>query len=122
MMRIVNEYTSKLLISSFLLLIIGGIIFNYTFFLHSHTNSNDEVIVHAHPFKKSTDDKNSEPNHWHNKFDLQLISSIDYFIFPQVLTKVDYKPLIESDFLNESRIYVDSKMSLSIKKRGPPRY
>ena len=71
---------AKKSINFLLLLIIGGIILNSTFFLHSHRTSCGKVIIHAHPFNKHAESKDASSQHEHNKVDLQVISSLDYFL------------------------------------------
>ena len=108
------------IVTLLLLFIFGGILFNYTFFLHTHRTVCGKVIVHAHPFNKSAENNNPATQHKHHKIDLQVISSIDYFIFHLTTINIDYKPQIESEFLSKPCKKYDSKISLSSLSRGPP--
>lgn len=109
-------YIKKLIISSLFLVIIGGIVFNATFFLHAHRTACGKVIIHAHPFKKSAENKNSGTQHQHNKIELQVIQTLDnfinvdenenilnpgYFVISKVtITKCFYKPSHLNQLIN----------------------
>jgi choline kinase len=72
-------YIKKKIIVSLFFVIMGGIIFNSTFFLHSHRTACGKVIVHAHPFNKGAEKEDPLDQHQHSKFDLLFISSLDNF-------------------------------------------
>lgn len=113
-------YIKKAIISTLFLLLLGGIIFNSTFFLHTHRTACGKLIVHAHPFNKGAEKESPLNQHRHNKIDLQVISSLQYFI--------DFEHLIEiNQYLSETTIItipledgIVSNVSSLVLKRGPP--
>ena len=113
-------HIKKGIVSAMFLLLLGGIIFNSTFFLHTHRTACGKLIVHAHPFNKGAEKEDPLSQHSHNKIDLQVISSIDYFIFSHLTIDIDYKPVFESEILNKPCFHIDSNESLLLKTRGPP--
>jgi hypothetical protein len=71
----------KPVVFSFLFLVImGGIIFNAAFFLHTHRIADGKIIVHAHPFNKTSETENPKSQHQHNKIELQVIQNLDLYI------------------------------------------
>jgi len=75
----------KTFIYAFLFLgIMGGIIFNATFFIHVHRAECGQLIVHSHPFNKSSEAENPKTQHQHNKIELQVIQSLDCFVFDEI--------------------------------------
>ncbi len=59
----------------------GGIIVNATFFIHMHRSAGGQVVIHAHPFNKTSETKDPDTQHQHTKIELQVIQSLDYFVF-----------------------------------------
>jgi hypothetical protein len=58
----------------------GGILFNAAFYLHAHCTESGQLIVHAHPFNKTNESKNPNTQHQHNKIEIQVIQTLDYFM------------------------------------------
>lgn len=58
----------------------GGIIFNAAFFLHAHYTESGQIIVHAHPFNKTSETEKSNTQHQHTKIEIQVIQTLDYFM------------------------------------------
>lgn len=112
--------TKRRIIAFLFFILIGGIVFNSTFFLHTHRTACGKLIVHAHPFNKNAEKENPSSQHEHNKIDLQVISSIDYFTFSQTLINLDYNPVFETEFLVNLCLYSNSKIHSSYTNRGPP--
>jgi hypothetical protein len=98
----------------------GGIVFNSTFFLHTHRTACGKTVVHAHPFNKNAEKKDPVSQHTHKKIDLQVISSINYYVLPHLSIDINYKPVFESEYLSKPCFYLDSRNAVSITSRGPP--
>ena len=113
---------AKKSISLLLLLIIGGIIFNSTFFIHSHRTACGKVIIHAHPFNKHAESEDSSSQHEHNKVDLQVISSLDYFLGCDISYNIKSNFIFEEKILNEPVSYLNSRYQSLTSDRGPPFY
>jgi hypothetical protein len=111
---------TKRIIAFLFFILIGGIVFNSTFYLHTHRTACGKLIVHAHPFNKNAEKNNASSQHEHNKIDLQVISSIDYYIFSQNSINLDYNPVLETEFLVNPCLYSNSKIHSSYTNRGPP--
>lgn len=113
-------HIKKGIVTSLFLLLLGGIIFNSTFYLHTHRTACGKVIVHAHPFNKGAEKQNPLTQHSHNKIDLQVISSLHYFIdFGHTIDLKQYA--IQIDSLSIPSVEsICSYFSSSISKRGPP--
>lgn len=109
----------KSLVSILLLIIIGGIIFNSTFFIHSHRTVCGKLVVHAHPFNKHTEKEFPKSKHQH-KVDLQLYSSLDYFYSCNNSNNIDANFIFEEEILNEPISYLNSRFQSSTSDRGPP--
>ncbi|MDA3953270.1 MAG: hypothetical protein PF485_06465 [Bacteroidales bacterium] len=107
-------------ISFLLLIIIGGIIFNSSFFLHSHRTACGKLIVHAHPFNKHAEKEFPKSHHEHNKVDLQLFSSLDYFYSSDVFNNIDLNFIFEEKIPSESVSFLNSRFQSSTSDRGPP--
>lgn len=113
-------HIKKGIISSLFLLLIGGVIFNSTFFLHTHKTACGKLVVHAHPFNKGAEKEDPKAQHKHNKIDLQLVSSIEYYIFPHLSIDIDYKPVLEFEYLSKPCLITDSNVYFLFSTRGPP--
>ncbi len=112
--------TKRRIIAFLFFILIGGIVFNSTFYLHTHKTACGKLIVHAHPFNKNAEGEDPSSQHKHNKIDLQVISSIDYFTLSQTLINLDYKPVFETEVLVNLCLYSNSKIYSSYTNRGPP--
>jgi len=110
----------KKIIVSLFFVIIGGIIFNSTFFLHTHRNACGKVIVHAHPFNKEAEKENPLSQHSHNKIDLQVISSLQYFIDFDLVTEIKHYFIKIDVIAVPSTNGIVCHISSLIQKRGPP--
>lgn len=119
-MRVRKLNIRKGIISSLLLLIIGGIIFNSAFFLHTHKIADGTFIVHAHPFNKNAESGKSYPKHKHNKIDLQVFRSINHFIDTVSLIEITYKPVLETEFISEQFVLLYTIIVPLQPNRGPP--
>ena len=108
------------IITSLFFLLIGGIIFNTSVFLHTHRSACGEIVIHAHPFNKSAENESPKKQHKHNKLDLQLISSLDYYIFSQNDINIDCSTVSELEYLLEKDLFSKSKIYSSVTSRGPP--
>lgn len=119
MRRRVIHIKNGILASVFIVLLVG-IIFNSTFFLHTHRTACGKIIVHAHPFNKGAEKENPISQHTHNKIDLQVISSIHYFIdTDRIIQSEEYLSGINTIIIPSSKGIV-CHISSSIQKRGPP--
>ena len=98
----------------------GGIIFNSTFFLHSHRTACGKVIVHAHPFNKGAEKDNPISQHKHNKIDLDYISSINYFVISKGAINLDFITQYKIEVLSKPCLISISKTHSSYVTRGPP--
>jgi hypothetical protein len=101
-------------------IIIGGIVFNSTFFLHSHRTACGKLIVHAHPFNKSAESEDSSSQHKHNKIDLQVISSLKYFVNLVSSVEITCNPILETEFLSKPCLISNSNFYYLFTNRGPP--
>lgn len=113
-------HIKKGLLTSLFLLLLGGIIFNSTFFLHTHKTACGKLVVHAHPFNKGAEKEDPATQHTHNKIDLQLISSIEYYLFPNQSIDIIYKPVLESEYLGKPSLIYNSTVYSLYSTRGPP--
>lgn len=116
--RILN--IKRRVITFMFLMLFGGIVFNSTFFLHTHETICGKLVTHAHPFSKKAEKENPLSKHEHNKIDLQVISSIDYYTYSQNSINLEYKPVFESEYLTKPCLYSNSKIHSSYTNRGPP--
>lgn len=66
----------KYLIQSFLLLIVGALIVNNSFYLHIHQLASGELIVHAHPFDKAGHTEEPVNTHEHKSTEILFFSSL----------------------------------------------
>lgn len=116
-----KAYIKKIIISSLFLVIIGGIIFNATFFLHAHRAACGKVIIHAHPFNKNTENKNPGTQHQHNKIELQVIQTLDNFInVDQNENILNPAYFVISKFTITKCFYKPSHLNQLINYRAPP--
>jgi len=113
-------YIKKKFIASIFLLLIGGIIFNSTFFLHTHRTPLGKIVVHAHPFSKSAEGSNPLTQHEHNKIDLDQLSSIDHFTLNSSTFTIDYNPKFESEILCKPNSESSNWTCHIVTTRGPP--
>jgi len=74
------RHSKKIVLSLLFIGIMGGIIFNATFFLHAHRTACGQIILHSHPFSKTSETENPNTQHQHTKIELQVIQSLDYFV------------------------------------------
>ncbi len=110
----------KSVLASLFLLIIGGLIVNSTFFLHSHKNDNGKIVFHAHPFDQGTETENPLSQHEHNKIDLDHLSSFDFYTFSQDLVNLDFNIKFELKVLSKP-CFVSNSCDYSLNTtRGPP--
>jgi hypothetical protein len=79
-MKINIRYIKKVIISFLFLGMIGGIVFNASFFIHTHRTTCGNIIVHAHPFNKNRENKKPNTQHQHNNFELQIIQTLEFFV------------------------------------------
>jgi hypothetical protein len=110
----------KAFITSIFLVIVGGIIFNSTFFIHSHRTVCGKVIIHAHPFNKHAEKESPKSQHEHNKVDLQAISSLNYFLSCEVSYNIKSNFILEKEILNEPVFSLSSRHQLLTLGRDPP--
>lgn len=67
----------KRLTSTFLIISLVFVLFNNTYFLHTHTFPDGRVIEHAHPYNHNNHDDDSLPLHKHSKSEYIFL----HFIF-----------------------------------------
>ncbi|HSH50787.1 MAG TPA: hypothetical protein VK982_03590 [Bacteroidales bacterium] len=79
-MKVKISHIKILIISSLFLGIIGGIVFNASFFLHTHKTACGNIIIHAHPFNKNKENNQPNTQHQHNKIELLVIQSLEFFV------------------------------------------
>ena len=65
----------KYIATGFLLLVVVLFSFNKVYYVHSHIQANGVIVIHAHPFNKSTDNGPIKSHH-HSNSDLYWISSL----------------------------------------------
>ena len=119
-MRVNKIHNIKNIYTLLFILITGGIIINSTLFLHTHRTVYGKVIFHAHPFNKSAENNNPLQKHQHNKIDLQLLSSIEYFFANQFDIFIQNNLTVERDLFNLQYIFVCSNYHNELTSRGPP--
>lgn len=100
-------------------MLIGGIIFNSTFFLHAHRTACGNIVVHAHPFNKKAEKGFPFSKHQH-KIDLHLIGAIHYYTFTDNNIEISYKLILEREVLNRPYYFSNSYFDFSFNTRGPP--
>ena len=120
LMRNTKLNINKKLISFLFLLVLGGIIFNSTFFLHSHRTACGKLIVHAHPFNKHAESEDASSQHKHNKIDLQVISSLDYFFSCNISYNIKSNFIYKEEILNKPIFSLNSRHQLLTLGRDPP--
>lgn len=113
-------HIKKKFVASIFLLLISAIIFNSTFFLHSHRTACGKIIVHAHPFNKGAEKDNPLSQHEHNKIELTTFSLINYYIFPESTINLDLYVDFELVLFSNPCIKIDSNIYFSHATRGPP--
>ncbi len=74
--------TSKLhrIVWSFTLIATFAIVVSNTIFIHTHILPDGRVIEHAHPYKSTGKNSDSQPNHHHTSQEFFLLSHI-YHLF-----------------------------------------
>lgn len=108
------------LVTSLFLIIIGGIVFNSTYFLHSHKLDKGSVIFHAHPYDKHGEKEDPCSKHEHGKMDLQVISSLDYFELLKISISLDLIEDVILDLSCKSCILSSSIIVDLFTTRAPP--
>lgn len=98
----------------------GGIIFNSTYFLHTHRTAYGKIIVHAHPFKKSAEKNNPEAQHKHNKVDLYQFNSIDDYVLSHSVVELTESLNFEIELLSKPCLNFSSNIYFLHTTRGPP--
>lgn len=98
----------------------GGIMFNSTFFLHSHRTVCGEVVVHAHPFDKGAEHENPLAKHNHSKIDLDYISSFSYYVISENSIDLDFIANFELEILSKPCLLSSSTYHKYYSPRGPP--
>jgi len=110
------------ILSTLLLLIMGGIIVNSTFFLHAHKINNGKIIFHAHPYRKNAENSQPLSNHQHSSAEFVVIAN------SSVLIENSSEIIIEPFYNFVSQLYIEltefntSLFFTSKKSRGPPAY
>ncbi len=87
----------KQLVGILLVGLMGFILINKSVYMHAHRLDNGKIIVHAHPFNKSTDDKPVKSHH-HSKAELIFINVFNFlsfliflpFVLRQIITRTEY--------------------------------
>ncbi|HPF92732.1 MAG TPA: hypothetical protein PLV65_02270 [Tenuifilaceae bacterium] len=118
----------KIIIISILLPALGLLYFNSIYFRHQHQLSIGNIIYHAHPFDKDTEDCSNSPiaSHHHSDEEYLILDTISNLIVP-VLTIIlavvfAFKKLIQKFIIDfDSEIYPFEKYSLQ-QYRGPPAF
>lgn len=114
-------YIKKIIISSLFFIIIGGIIFNATFFLHAHRTACGKVIIHAHPFNKNAENQNPASQHQHNKIELQVIQSLDFYLnVEKIQSNLNPGYFLIAKYNIAKCYYKPSCLNSSISNRAPP--
>jgi len=108
------------LVSLLFISLVGGIVFNSAFFLHSHRTACGKIVVHAHPFNKSAENNNPFSKHQHNKIDLTALGALDFYFNNQLVIQISVYPEIETeiDFSNNHLLF--STLSFLYPNRAPP--
>jgi hypothetical protein len=108
------------IVSLLLVILVGGIIFNSAFFLHSHRTACGKIVVHAHPFNKSAENNNPLSKHQHNKIDLNTISSLDFYFNNISVIKINYCPILETEIKNPDSQFLSFTYLFLFSNRAPP--
>lgn len=95
-------------------------IFNSTFFLHSHRTACGKIIVHAHPYNKAAEKGSPFAKHEHNKIELTIFSLINYYTFSENTINLDLYANFEFDLFSKPCLNVDSNIYFFHANRGPP--
>ncbi|MBI9054456.1 MAG: hypothetical protein JEY96_11605 [Bacteroidales bacterium] len=117
-----NRYShiKKGIVTSIFLIILGGIIFNSTFFLHAHKTACGQIVFHAHPFSKTADSENSAPTHEHNKFELDHYSSFGYYTFFHEFINLEFRVDTALEILSKPCLNTSKDIYRFFATRGPP--
>lgn len=119
-MRIQRINIKKKIIISLFFIILGGIIFNSTYFLHTHRTACGKIIVHAHPFNKGAEKDNPISQHQHNKIELNQFNSIDYYIFSQIGISLNLFLDVELELFSKPYLNISSNVYFLYATRGSP--
>lgn len=119
-MRTKKTKIKNQIITSLFLIIIGGLIFNSAFYLHSHLTSKGAITQHAHPFKKNAEKQKSLPKHNHKSSDFYVIN-IGSLLFNSIneVSILSSSKVIAEFTLVISADYADCYFT-TINLRGPP--
>ncbi len=109
----------KLITTFLFFLIISGVIFNSTYFLHTHETAYGNVYMHAHPFNKNAETKNPCTQHKHNKIDLQLSELLDFYS-KQYCTLTTYIATFEKEVLSNPYLFFCSNYTPLLTNKDPP--
>lgn len=114
-----HNYISYRLIAISLIVVMGIHSFNSFFNTHSHRLEDGTIVVHAHPYERSSDSSPFE-NHHHTATELVFLASLIHFIPTIVFILVGFVQIYSKELLKGHQRLL-SQHSISIPTlRGPP--
>ncbi len=102
------------------IVLIGLMIVNKAVYFHSHILEDGQIIEHAHPFNKSTDNSDKPVNHSHTNFELLILSQLTVlFAFGIALILFFCRSLKINRQMQKIEVYTPMCVSF-YSLRGPP--
>lgn len=97
----------------------GMLIVNNVFFLHAHKLSNGIIVVHAHPYDKTSDSQPYQSHH-HTKAELLFFQNLEILFIIVILTFLLVAPFKKEKVLFKSITEYTSICINFNKGRDPP--
>jgi hypothetical protein len=114
-----KSHISKSLIAALMIALVSIINFNKVVYLHTHINDNGSIVVHAHPYQKSSD-QSPLASHKHTLTELYNIDNVNLLFFSfQAITKIEKVQLKVYLFPIIEHIY-SKTISSALTGRAPP--
>jgi hypothetical protein len=106
-------------IAIFLIVVVGIFALNEYLYLHKHICKDGIVVIHAHPFNKSTDTDQNK-SHEHTTGDLVFMASLEVFIPTSICFFTSNLPYKKFDFSVRTPSFYHQYIYLINQERGPP--
>jgi len=115
-----NNIPSKT-IAIFLIVIVGIFSINEYLYIHKHIFKDGSVVVHAHPYNKSTDTDHNK-SHQHDAGDLVYLASLQTFIPVVIFVFIAFVSSVKHIFTERALIICPSFVFLINQERAPPHF
>ena len=108
------------LVADLMIVIMAMLIVNKALFTHSHKTANNTVIVHAHPYNKSTD-TNPYKSHLHTNAEYIFLHNLKILSLPgELMLLIFYSICLKKNYPNYRIPAYLKNVILSYSNRAPP--